>query len=122
MPAKFYTISEEHVQSTKYHELPKLDTYGSERSWEPVESVTTIRGDCRVRMEALTDKARSKTGSTDNIATEEESALKLGSRRVGQRPVGLPCQWELWRSKLIETLHRTNLTRKLFGYFLQKER
>ena len=59
----------------RYQELPKLDTYGSERSWEPVESVTTIRGDCRVKTEALTDNARSKTGNIDNMATEEERVL-----------------------------------------------
>ena len=58
--------------TSSQNEIPeprKLDTYGSERSWEPVESVTTIRGDCKVKTEACTDNARSRTGNTDNMTT-----------------------------------------------------
>jgi hypothetical protein len=108
VPAKFYTISEKHVQSKfKYQEPRKLDTYGSERSWEPVESVMTIRGDCRVKTEACTDNARSRTGNTDNMATGRKEHLLAVDVLLDGPWTSVGAALYFYRSKL---LNCTNVT------------
>ena len=47
------------------------DTYGSERSWSPVEEVTVKRGDCRVSREACTPATRSDKGRMANMEERE---------------------------------------------------
>jgi hypothetical protein len=51
------------------------DTYGSERSWSPVEDVTVKRGECSVSREACTPATRSDKGSIASMQRKRGATL-----------------------------------------------
>ena len=52
----------------------EMQTHGSERSCEPAASVTTKRGDWRVKIDACADSANSRTGNIGNNMTKSEES------------------------------------------------
>ncbi len=54
-----------------------MATYGSERSWEPLEEVTENLGDCKVSTDAFAAAAASSSrDAKENMVMEAQQELK----------------------------------------------